>query len=113
MPPILSTYRLQFHKQFPLRAATRLVPYLKKLGISHIYASPLLQTRAGSMHGYDVVNPLQLNSELGTEDDLNDLCAKLREHGMGLILDIVPYHMALSSENRWWMEVLERGARSP
>jgi (1->4)-alpha-D-glucan 1-alpha-D-glucosylmutase len=110
---MLATYRLQFHAGFPLRAATRLVPYLQKLGISHLYASPLLQTRAGSLHGYDVINPLQLNNELGTEEDLEELCATLRAHGMGLILDIVPNHMALSAENPWWMDVLERGPRSP
>jgi (1->4)-alpha-D-glucan 1-alpha-D-glucosylmutase len=109
-----ATQRLQFHKDFTLDDATRLVPYFAKLGISHLYASPLLKARAGSMHGYDVVDPRLINPELGGEPALRRLVAALREHGMGLILDIVSNHMAVGgSDNPWWLDLLQWGRRSP
>ena len=109
-----ATQRLQFHKDFTLDDATALVPYFAKLGISHIYASPLLKARAGSMHGYDVVDPRVINPELGGEPALLRLVAELRKHGMGLILDIVSNHMAVGgSDNPWWLDLLEWGQRSP
>src|ERR1035438_7451255 len=87
MPVPSSTYRLQFHKDFTLRQATELVPYLHDLGISHIYASPLLKACPGSKHGYDVCDHSCINPELGTEKELEELVATLRRHGMGLVLD--------------------------
>jgi (1->4)-alpha-D-glucan 1-alpha-D-glucosylmutase len=91
-----------------------LVPYFARLGISHLYASPLLAARAGSMHGYDVVDPTQVNPELGGEPALRRLVSALREHNMGLILDIVSNHMAVGGEdNPWWLDLLEWGRLSP
>ncbi len=107
-----ATYRLQFHEGFKLADALALVPYLSELGISHIYASPLLKACQHSQHGYDVCDPSQLNPELGTEADLEKLVLALREHKMGLVLDIVPNHMAATVENPWWNDVLKRGPDS-
>jgi (1->4)-alpha-D-glucan 1-alpha-D-glucosylmutase len=112
--PLRATLRLQFHKGFTLEQAVPLVPYFARLGISHIYASPLLAARAGSMHGYDVVDPTQVNPELGGEPALRRLVSTLREHDMGLILDIVSNHMAVGgSDNPWWLDLLEWGRLSP
>ncbi|RRV10782.1 malto-oligosyltrehalose synthase [Pseudomonas sp. v388] len=112
--PLRATQRLQFHKDFTLDDAVPLVPYFARLGISHIYASPLLKARAGSMHGYDVVDPTLINPELGGEPALRRLVAALREHRMGLILDIVSNHMAVGgADNPWWLDLLEWGRRSP
>ena len=109
----LSTYRLQLHEHFRFSDALSLVSYLQTLGISDIYASPILKARKGSMHGYDVVDPLQLNPELGTEDEFESLTLDLKSRGMGFILDIVPNHMAASHENPWWFDILENGLASP
>jgi (1->4)-alpha-D-glucan 1-alpha-D-glucosylmutase len=112
--PLRATQRLQFHKGFTLDEAVPLVPYFARLGISHLYASPLLSARAGSMHGYDVVDPTRINPELGGEPALRRLVAALREHDMGLILDIVSNHMAVGgADNPWWLDVLEWGRLSP
>ena len=114
MTAVNATVRLQFHKGFTLDDAVPLVPYFKRLGISHVYASPILKARAGSMHGYDVVDPSCINPELGGEEALERLVAKLREHGMGLIVDIVCNHMAVGKDdNPWWQEVLQWGLKSP
>ncbi|MCK3842586.1 malto-oligosyltrehalose synthase [Pseudomonas sp. W15Feb34] len=112
--PLRATQRLQFHKGFTLDDAVPLVPYFARLGISHLYASPLLSARAGSMHGYDVVDPARVNPELGGEAALRRLVATLREHNMGLILDIVSNHMAVGgADNPWWLDLLEWGRLSP
>src|ERR1700733_8602333 len=111
-PPLLATYRLQFNKDFTFQDAAKIVDYLADLGITHVYASPILTARRGSTHGYDVTDPTRLNPELGTEGDFNVFREKLRDRGMGLILDIVPNHMSASSENSWWMDVLENGPES-
>ena len=114
MKPISATARLQFHKDFTLDHATSLVPYFAKLGVSHLYASPLLTARAGSTHGYDIVNHNEINPELGGEEALRRLVAALRERDMGLILDIVPNHMGVGgNDNAWWLDVLEWGRASP
>jgi (1->4)-alpha-D-glucan 1-alpha-D-glucosylmutase len=113
MPIPRATARLQLHKDFGFDAAIDVVPYYAALGISHIYASPVLTARSGSTHGYDIVDPTRINSELGGEEGLRRLVAKLREHGMGLILDIVPNHMGVGPENPWWQHVLEWGPASP
>src|SRR5471032_1424570 len=112
--PLRATLRLQFHKGFTLDDAVPLVPYFASLGISHVYASPLLSARAGSMHGYDVVDPTTVNPELGGEAALRRLVNTLRQQQMGLILDIVSNHMAVGgSDNPWWLDLLEWGRLSP
>ncbi|HYI85349.1 MAG TPA: malto-oligosyltrehalose synthase, partial [Acetobacteraceae bacterium] len=113
-PPLLATARLQFHEGFTLDDAVPLVPYLRRLGITHLYASPILKARPGSTHGYDIVDHNQINPELGGEAALRRLHAALREAGLGLVLDIVPNHMGVGgSDNAWWMDVLEWGRQSP
>lgn len=109
----VATYRLQFNRDFRFRDAASLVSYLDILGISDIYASPLLKARKGSSHGYDVTDPTCLNPELGTEGDFNTLIKELKRRDMGLLLDIVPNHMAANPENPWWQDVMERGQNSP
>ena len=114
MKDLTATLRLQFHRGFTLDDATALVDYFAELGISHIYASPLLTARPGSMHGYDVIDPTRINPELGGEPALQRLVEALRAKGMGLILDIVSNHMAVGGAgNAWWLDVLEWGRRSP
>ncbi len=108
-----ATYRLQFHRDFPFAAAEALAPYLKALGISHVYASPIFAAVPGSTHGYDVVDPNRINPELGGEEGFEKLCTALIENGLGLILDIVPNHMAASPHNPYWMETLEFGIKAP
>ena len=107
-----STYRLQFNAQFTFADARRIAGYLSRLGITDIYASPILKPRKGSTHGYDIVDSSALNPDLGTEDDFTELAGELDRLGMGLILDIVPNHMAASHENAWWTSVLENGRQS-
>lgn len=105
-----ATYRLQFNHEFTFNDAARIVPYLARLGISHVYASPILKARPGSMHGYDVVDHSQLNPELGTREDFDRLVQQLHEHGLGLIVDIVPNHLGvMGNDNVWWLDVLENG----
>lgn len=107
-----ATYRVQFNSNFRFADAETLVPYLHDLGITDLYASPRFKARKGSSHGYDVADPLRVNSELGTEEEFDRLAARLHQYGMGLLLDIVPNHMAASPENPWWMDVLENGRES-
>jgi (1->4)-alpha-D-glucan 1-alpha-D-glucosylmutase len=107
-----ATYRLQFNSQFTFDDARRIAAYLAKLGISDIYASPILKARKGSTHGYDVVDANTLNPDLGTDDDFNALHEELQRNRLGLLLDIVPNHMAATAENAWWMSVLENGPQS-
>ena len=108
-----ATMRLQLHHGFTFADATCLVPYLASLGISHLYVSPILAARAGSMHGYDVVDPTRVNPELGGETGLRGLVAALRSAGLGIIVDIVPNHMAVGGmENAWWGDVLQHGQAS-
>ncbi|MFQ5846250.1 MAG: malto-oligosyltrehalose synthase [Candidatus Methylomirabilales bacterium] len=107
-----ATYRLQFNQDFGFADARRLVPYLLMLGITDLYASPIFQVRRGSTHGYDVTDPTRLNPELGTREEFDLLSEELRRHGMGLLLDIEPNHMAASPENPWWTDVLENGPSS-
>jgi (1->4)-alpha-D-glucan 1-alpha-D-glucosylmutase len=107
-----ATYRLQFNQGFRFVDGRDLVPYLSELGISDLYSSPRYKARRGSSHGYDIANPLRVNSELGTEEDFDEMADKLRHYGMGMILDTVPNHMAASFENPWWTDVLENGQSS-
>jgi len=109
-----STYRVQFHAGFTFRDALEIVPYLHDLGITHLYASPLLQARPGSTHGYDTTNHQAFNPELGTAEDYEELCQVLQLHGMGQVLDIVPNHMGVAGNaNQWYRDVLENGPASP
>ena len=111
---LTATARLQFHKGFTLDDGAALVPYLAKLGISHLYASPIFRARAGSTHGYDIVDHTEINPELGGMEALRRMVAALRARDMGLILDIVPNHMGVGGDdNAWWMDVLEWGRASP
>ncbi|QOR39803.1 malto-oligosyltrehalose synthase [Billgrantia diversa] len=114
MSEIRATVRLQFHRGFTLDDAAEWVGYYARLGISHVYASPLQMSRAGSPHGYDGIDPTRIDPELGGEAALERLVARLREHDMGLILDIVPNHVAVGgSQNPWWQDVLAWGQASP
>jgi (1->4)-alpha-D-glucan 1-alpha-D-glucosylmutase len=100
-----ATYRLQLGPNLDFRGARELVPYLRELGISHLYLSPSMQARAGSTHGYDVVDPTSVSEELGGEEELRRLC----EAGLGIVLDVVPNHMAVSDEeNPFWRDPLLR-----
>jgi (1->4)-alpha-D-glucan 1-alpha-D-glucosylmutase len=108
-----ATARLQLNSQFDFAAAAAQVPYLAALGISHLYLSPIATARAGSTHGYDVIDPMTVNPELGGEAGLTALVETLHAHDMGAILDIVPNHMAADLANAWWRDVLSRGQSSP
>ena len=109
----VSTYRLQLNKQFTFADATRLVPYLRQLGISHCYTSPYLKARPGSNHGYDIVDHNEINPEIGSQEDFERFVVELKQNGMGLITDIVPNHMGImGSDNLWWQDVLENGQAS-
>ena len=110
--PLTGTYRLQLHKEFPLESARRLVPYLERLGISHLYSSPILKSRPGSTHGYDVADPTTVDPELGSDDDRQALVQILHGKSMGLLLDIVPNHMGIGPANPYWEDVLTWGRRS-
>ncbi|MCW7942530.1 alpha-amylase [Streptomyces hygroscopicus] len=114
-PPVpTATYRLQLQPQFPFGAAEAAVPYLAALGVSHLHLSPVLQAVPGSTHGYDVTDPARVRDELGGEAGLRSLARAAREHGLGLVVDIVPNHMAMSPRhNRPLWEVLREGPASP
>lgn len=108
-----ATYRLQLNRDFTFVQATAIVPYLAGLGISHCYISPILKARPGSAHGYDIVDHNSLNPEIGSAQEFDCFVNTLHAHGMGLILDIVPNHMAvMGSDNAWWLDVLENGQSS-
>lgn len=109
-----ATYRLQFHKDFGFDDAIRILPYLARLGISHVYCSPIQRARPGSMHGYDVVAHGEINPELGGFEGFARFTQALRQLGMGQLLDLVPNHMGvLGADNPWWTDVLEHGQDSP
>ena len=108
-----STYRLQFHAKFKFRDAEKIVSYLNELGISHCYSSPILKARAGSTHGYDITDHNSLNPEVGTEEEFRHFSSKLKEYGLGMLLDVVPNHMGVGAgDNPWWQDVLENGRAS-
>ncbi len=108
-----ATYRVQLRPSFGFRAAAAIAPYLERLGISHLYSSPVLQAAPGSEHGYDVVDPHRINAQLGDELDHRQLGRTLERHNLGQVIDIVPNHLAISGpENPWWWDVLENGPAS-
>ncbi len=107
-----ATYRLQLREGMDFGRAAALTPYLARLGISHLYVSPVFTASSGSAHGYDVVDHGSLDPVLGGEAGWSDLVQALRANGLGLLLDIVPNHMAVSTENPWWNDVLAWGSRS-
>ncbi|MEJ6981831.1 malto-oligosyltrehalose synthase [Pedobacter sp. P351] len=111
MNPI-STYRLQFHKEFTFADFEKVIPYIQKLGIKTIYASPVFESTPGSTHGYDGMNPHKINPELGTEQQLRAISKRLKESGISWLQDIVPNHMAFNPDNPWIMDVLEKGRQS-
>ncbi|MCE7042887.1 malto-oligosyltrehalose synthase [Dyadobacter sp. CY312] len=108
----VSTYRLQFHKEVTFQNLEKLIPYLSQLGVSTIYASPVFKSTPGSTHGYDGVNPNEIDPEIGSIDQLKSISNTLKENQMSWLQDIVPNHMAFHSENPWLMDVLEKGAQS-
>ncbi|HDQ41299.1 MAG TPA: malto-oligosyltrehalose synthase [Desulfonatronum sp.] len=108
-----SFYRLQFHAGFTFAQAAKIAPYLRDLGISHVYTSPILAARPGSTHGYDIADHQALNPELGGRQGFESLSVALRDAGLGLIMDIVPNHMGIGrDDNQWWLDVLEWGRSS-
>jgi len=107
-----STYRLQLNADFRLSHVRELIPYFSALGVIHLYFSPIFQARPKSPHGYDVTNPGQINREIGDEAEFMELSAALRAVDIGIILDIVPNHMAADAANPWWRDVLEHGSSS-
>jgi (1->4)-alpha-D-glucan 1-alpha-D-glucosylmutase len=108
----ISTYRLQLHQGFTFDDAAAIADYLWALGISHVYSSPYLQAAPGSMHGYDVVDHQRVNDELGGAEAHTRFSKVLGENGLGQILDVVPNHMAIGEQNRFWWDVLENGSAS-
>ena len=113
VPPLLrATCRVQLNASFDFRALRETIPYLARLGVSHVYASPILRARPKSMHGYDVVDPTMLNPELGADADWRALIDELRAHEMGVVLDIVPNHMGTGESNPYWEDVLAHGPAS-
>lgn len=111
-PPPTGTYRLQFHQGFGFREAIAVVDYLAALGVSHIYASPLLQALPGTQHGYDVCDHAHFDTALGGDEGFSNFVRALHDAGLRLLMDIVPNHMAAHESNSWWRDVLENGTRS-
>ncbi|MGE5318699.1 MAG: malto-oligosyltrehalose synthase [Hyphomicrobiaceae bacterium] len=108
-----ATYRLQLNRDFTLRQAMQLLPYLDELGVSHCYLSPILKARPGSRHGYDITDHSSLNPEIASAEDFEQFVAELKRRGMGQIMDMVPNHMGImGADNGWWLDVLENGPAS-
>ena len=108
-----ATYRVQLHHAFDFDAARAQLPYLRALGISHVYCSPISAARLGSLHGYDVVDPTRINPELGGEAGFERFATAARDEGLGLVIDLVPNHMGVfGRDNPWWLDVLENGPSS-
>ncbi|MFO7803819.1 MAG: malto-oligosyltrehalose synthase, partial [Desulfovermiculus sp.] len=111
--PITTTYRLQFNPDFTFAQGADLAGYLREIGASHVYTSPVFQAVPGSTHGYDVVDPARVNTDLGGHQGFQDMVQALHDREMGIVVDVVPNHMSISSPlNRWWWDVLENGPAS-
>src|SRR5438045_1558651 len=107
------TYRLQFNRWFTFAQAREIVPYLRSLGVSDVYASPYFQAGANSLHGYDITDHNKLNEAIGSQEQYDAWIAELHAHGIGQVLDFVPNHMGVAEPgNKWWMDVLENGPSS-
>ena len=112
--PTLATYRIQLTPQFGFRELEACVPYLARLGVSHLYISPCLEAVPGSSHGYDVTEPGRVRQDFGGEEARASLFQACRRHGLAVLLDIVPNHMAASARyNPWWRDLLSWGPASP
>jgi (1->4)-alpha-D-glucan 1-alpha-D-glucosylmutase len=109
----VSTYRVQFGPQFRFTDGERIVPYLDALGVGHLYASPYFRARPGSTHGYDIVDHTRLNPEIGDDDEHRAMIAALHARGMGHVVDFVPNHMGIGTDNPWWYDILTWGSLSP
>ncbi|RTL62213.1 MAG: malto-oligosyltrehalose synthase, partial [Hyphomicrobiales bacterium] len=107
-----ATYRLQFREHLDFETAARLMPYLARLGVSHVYASPLQTARRGSTHGYDGIDFEAMDPALGVFEGFRAMAAAMQASGLRLLLDVVPNHMGVTPENPWWRDVLEWGADS-
>ena len=108
-----ATYRLQLRSSFGFRNAAAVAPYLARLGISHVYLSPIFKARPGSAHGYDITDHTKLNPELGSEDDYSAMIETFRSLGLSVVLDVVPNHMGVGgADNPLWLDVLEWGPQS-
>src|SRR5262245_30426869 len=108
-----ATYRVQLNCDFTFAHAKALVPYLAGLGVSHLYCSPFLRARAGSMHGYDIVDHQAIHPDIGTRAQFDALVGELERHGMSMLIDVVPNHMGVhGGDNAWWLDVLECGPAS-
>lgn len=112
MTALRATARLQLHTGFDFDAAAEQADYFATLGVSHLYLSPIAAAMPGSTHGYDGIDPARINPELGGEDGFLRLAGRARERGLGLLLDIVPNHLAAAPQNPWWSDVLMHGRRS-
>ncbi len=113
LPAPRATYRLQFNHTFTFRQARDIVPYLSRLGVSHVYASPIFRAVAGSLHGYDVVDYNEINPDIGSREEFDAFVSTLHEHDMRLIVDFVPNHMGIDGGvNPWWQDVVENGPMS-
>ncbi|HEY2813126.1 MAG TPA: malto-oligosyltrehalose synthase [Acidimicrobiales bacterium] len=110
---LIGTYRLQLQPGFGFEDAAGLIPYLADLGFSHLYLSPVFEAASGSTHGYDIVDPTRLRADLGGDAGFEALVETAHEHGLGVVIDIVPHHMAATADNAWWWSVLEHGESSP
>src|SRR6476620_706933 len=108
----VSTYRIQFHKEFTFDDFEKILPYLQELGVTTVYASPVFTAMPGSTHGYDVLDPNEINAEIGTEEKLRQISHMLQEANMGWLQDIVPNHMAYDTRNPWVFDILEKGRSS-
>ena len=109
--PRIATYRIQFRDGMTFDKAAEVVPYLQGLGVSHLYASPIFTATAGSTHGYDVTDYNEIDPAIGGREGFERLSRALKDAGMGLMIDIVPNHMAAALENAWWREVVEQGLK--
>src|SRR5690554_257593 len=107
-----SCYRLQLRGSMDFAAAQRILPYLGRLGISHLYLSPIFAAQSGSSHGYDVIDPTQIEPDLGGHDGFARLANAARDQGIGIVLDIVPNHMAFTLDNPWLRDLLAKGDAS-
>jgi maltooligosyltrehalose synthase len=108
----VSTYRIQFQKEFTFDEFEKILPYLQQLGVTTVYASPVFTAMPGSPHGYDVLDPNTINAEIGTEEKLRQISHLLQEANMGWLQDIVPNHMAYDTRNPWVFDILEKGRSS-